>query len=170
MGNFDTSECERIVRWTDAAAAAAAVRGVSGREILERIRTGKHPAPPMAALIGFQIQEVAEGRVVMTLTPHPSLANPMGTIHGGAAATLLDTAMGCAVHTLLPVERGFATLELKLNYVRPIHINGDDMIGEGRVLNVSRQTVLAEGSLRDRAGKLFVHATATFSLFDMPIN
>lgn len=159
---------QRQVVWADPIAAAMKVQGLNGREVIERIRDGLHPEPPMAVLIGFHIRSVEDGVVVMSLKPHESLSNPMATVHGGAIATMLDTAMGCAVQTRLDATRWCATLELKMNYVRPIQVNVEEILGEGRIIHLGRQTALTEGLVRDGKGKLYVHATATFSVFEMP--
>jgi len=161
------SKRERVVTWSDPVAAARSSIGMTGRQLMEAIRDGRHPEPPMAALVGFHIRDVHEGRLVMTLEPHGALSNPMNLVHGGAVVTVIDSAMACAVYTLLPSARGLSTLELKTNFVRPLRLDMGEIECEGRVLNVGRQTALAEGDIKDAAGKLYVHATATFSVFDL---
>jgi len=157
---------ERFVTWSDPVAAAKSSIGMTGRQLMEAIRDGRHPEPPMAALVGLRIRDVDEGRLVITLVPHGALSNPMNFVHGGAAATVIDCAMACAVYTLLPAKRALSTLEIKINFVRPLRLDMGEIECEGRVLNVGRQTALAEGDVKDAAGKLYVHATATFSVFD----
>lgn len=161
---------ERRIVWVDPAAAGARTLGLDGREVLARIRDGHHPEPPMAVLVGFHIRSVEDGRVVMSLEPDQSLCNPMGTVHGGAVATMLDTAMGCAVQTRLGSTRWCATLEMKMNYLRPVPVDVRELLGEGRAIHIGRQTALTEGQVKDNRDKLYVHATATFSIFEIPLN
>src|SRR5258708_4772865 len=97
---------ERIVRWEDPEALAAAGRRMSGLEFFEAMRDGRLPPPPVCELIGFTVTEVGDGHVVMSTMPHEAQYTPIGTVHGGIIATLLDSVMGCAVHTKLPVGRG----------------------------------------------------------------
>src|SRR5204863_3531112 len=110
----------RLVEWDDPAALAARGRDMAGLDFLRAMVEGELPAPPIARLLGTRIVEVAWGEASFTLTPCESLYNPIGMVHGGVTATLLDSAMGCAVHSELPAGAGYTTLELKANYLRPI--------------------------------------------------
>jgi uncharacterized protein (TIGR00369 family) len=118
----------------------------------------------MAKLIGFRMAVVDEGRIVMELDPHESLENTIGLLHGATAAALLDTAMGCAISTVLPAGRSSVTLDLKLTYLRPLSVRSGTIAAEGRVIKLGRQTSYTEGFVRDGKGNLAVHATATFSM------
>ena len=128
------------------------------------IRDGVLPPPPLARLIGFQLRGVEEGRIVMELEPHESLENTIGLLHGATAAALLDTAMGCAISTMLPAGQGAVTLDLKLTYLRPLSVKSGKISAEGKIIKLGRQTSYTEGFVRDGAGNLAVHATATFSM------
>lgn len=136
-----------------------------GLSFLQRIVDGSLPSPPMAHTLGFRLVEVAEGRARFQGTPSFRLYNPIGVVHGGYAATLLDSAVGCAVHTTLAKGEGYTTLELKLNLVRAITEGTGLLEAEGRIIHRGRTTATAEGSLRDRAGKLYAHATTTCMIF-----
>lgn len=105
--------------------------------------------------------ELDEGRVVLSLSTKPDFANPLGSVHGGIAATLLDSALGCAVHTTLPAGVGFTTLELKVNYIRTVAVDAGRLTAEGTTIHVGRRTATAEGRVTDERGKLIAHATTT---------
>ena len=112
-------------------------------------------------LLGMQFDEIDPGRVVMSLTTNPDFTNPLGTVHGGIAATLLDSVMGCAVHTMLPAGVGYTTLELKVNYIRAAKIDGLTLSAVGTTIHVGRTTATAEWKVVDENGKLIAHATTT---------
>ncbi len=158
------SRRERVVDWQAPGPVAKAAAGMSGLEFMRAIRDGIVPEPPMARLIDFRMRVAEPGRIVMELEPHESLENTIGLLHGAAAAALLDTAMGCAVTTMLPVGQASVTLDLKLTYLRPLSVQSGTIAAEGKVIKLGRQTSYAEGFVRDGAGNLAVHATATFSL------
>jgi uncharacterized protein (TIGR00369 family) len=155
---------ERVVDWQAPGPAAKAAAGMTGMEAMRAIRDGVLPPPPMARLIGFQMRVVEEGRIVMELEPHESLENTIGLLHGATAAALLDTAMGCAISTMLPAGQGAVTLDLKLTYLRPLSVKSGKISAEGKIIKLGRQTSYTEGFVRDGAGNLAVHATATFSM------
>jgi uncharacterized protein (TIGR00369 family) len=158
----------RVIEWQDPVATAETGRGMSGLEYLERIRDGELPAPPIAALVGFTLAEVVPGRVVYECAPGEFHYNPLGSVHGGIAATLLDSAMGCAIHATLPKGRFYTTVELKVNYVRAITAATGPIRAIGEVIHPGRQIATAEGKLVDGAGKLYCHATTTCLVFDLP--
>ncbi|MEU8541533.1 PaaI family thioesterase [Streptomyces sp. NPDC048717] len=135
---------------------------MTGLELMRRVRT-EHPdgIPSIGRLIGMRFDEVEPGRVVVSLDTRPDFANPLGTVHGGIAATLLDSAMGCAVHTTLPAGTSYTTLELKVNYIRAARTDGQKLTAEGTVIHAGRRTATAEGRVRDEQGKLIAHATTT---------
>ena len=155
---------ERVVDWQAPGPAAKAAAGMSGIEAMCAIRDGILPPPPMARLIGFRMAVVDSGRIVMELDPHESLENTIGLQHGATAAALLDTAMGCAISTMLPAGQGAVTLDLKLTYLRPLSVKSGTISAEGKLIKLGRQTSYTEGFVRDGAGNLAVHATATFSM------
>ena len=132
-----------------------------GLSFLQRIVDGSLPSPPMAHTLGFKLVEVSDGRARFQGTPSSRFYNPIGVVHGGYAATLLDSAVGCAVHTTLAKGEGYTTLELKLNLVRAITEDIGLLDAEGRIIHRGRTTATAEGTLRDQAGRLYAHATTT---------
>ena len=158
------SRRERVVDWQAPGPVAKVAAGMSGMEAMCAIRDGILPEPPMARLIGFRLRIAEQGRIVMELDPHESLENTIGLLHGATAAALLDTAMGCAISTMLPAGQGAVTLDLKLTYLRPLSVRSGTISAEGKVIKLGRQTSYTEGFVRDGGGNLAVHATATFSM------
>lgn len=154
---------ERVVRWDDPfeALREAQRQGFSGIEFLRAIRAGELPRPPMIELLGMSLDVVEEGRVVFVVEPSEYHYNPIGVVHGGLAATMLDSAIGCAVQTLAPAGVAYTTVELKVNYIRPLRSGMGVVSGEGTVLHFGRQTALAEARLTGPDGKLYAHATST---------
>jgi uncharacterized protein (TIGR00369 family) len=147
--------------------SADTLKSVSGLEFLRGISAGQYPRPPIGELMGFGPTEVEEGRVVFSGTPGPQHYNPLGTVHGGYAATLLDSCLGCAVHTTLPAGVGYTTLELKVSYLRAITADTGIVRAEGRVIGSGRRAAFAEGSLTDRNGRILAHATTTCLIFPL---
>src|SRR5881409_2097459 len=125
---------------------------LSGLEHLRLLADGTLPPPPMNVLMGFDLVEVDDGRVVFAATPSERLYNPLGSVHGGFAATLLDSAMGCAVQTRLPAGVGYTTLELSVNLVRGITVATGPVLAEGTVRHAGRRTATAEAALTAEDG------------------
>jgi uncharacterized protein (TIGR00369 family) len=139
---------------------------VTGLELLQAIAAGEAPGAPIAELLGFEPVEAEEGRVVFACVPRPEHYNPLGSVHGGLAATLLDSAMGCAVHSTLPAGAGYTTLELKVNFTRPITADTGPIACEGAVMHRGGRTATAEGRvIAEGSGKLLAHGTTTCLLF-----
>jgi uncharacterized protein (TIGR00369 family) len=135
---------------------------MTGLELLRAIAAGEAPGAPIGELMGFAPVEAEEGRVVFAAVPGPDHYNPLGVVHGGLAATLLDSAMGCAVHTTLPEGVGYTTLELKVNYTRPITTDTGRIVCEGLVLHRGGRVATAEGRvIAEQTGKLLAHGTTT---------
>ena len=138
---------------------------LSGMEYIQAIFRGELPAPPISELMGFRGVEAAPGRAVFELEPGPQHYNPIGSVHGGVALTLLDSAMGCAVHTLLKAGVAYTTLEVKTNFVRPITAETGVIRCEGIVIHLGSRIATAEGKLTDSTGKLLAHGTTTCLIF-----
>ncbi len=138
---------------------------LSGIEYLRKMMTGELALSGMAQLMDFRLVEVAEGRAVFSIKPDERHYNGLGIAHGGLAATLLDSAMGCAVNTMMPAGKVFTTLEMKINYTRPMNRESGEVLCEANVIHVGSRTATAEGRIVDRAGKLYAHGTATCILF-----
>jgi uncharacterized protein (TIGR00369 family) len=160
-----SEERTRTVSWEDPRALAKAGEGLSGLEYLQKIVRGELPPPPIGALMNFRISELSEGRAVFVVEPAEYHYNPIGVVHGGVAATLLDSAMGCAVHSTLPAGASYTTLEIKVNYIRPISVETGPVRGEANVIHVGRRTAVAEGRILDEKGKLYAHGTSTCIIF-----
>ena len=132
---------------------------------MRRISRGEIESGPMVRLLGMHISEVDEGRVVITAEMRPEHENGLGIAHGGFAATLLDSALGCAVNTVMPAGKIFTTLEMKINYVRPVVRDAGPLSCIANVIHAGRTTATAEGRIVDASGKLYAHGTATCILF-----
>lgn len=150
---------------TTTAELAATLGSLSGLELL-RAATSLADAPPnIGALIGMQTEEVEFGKVVFSARTRPDFANPLGSVHGGICATLLDSAMGCAVHSTLEAGVGYGTLELKVNYIRTVPTDGRKLTATGTVIHSGRSTATAEGKIVDEDGKLVAHGTTTCLIY-----
>ncbi|CAN5856024.1 hypothetical protein BH11PSE1_BH11PSE1_16510 [soil metagenome] len=140
---------------------------LSGLEQLRAIFIDKTKGPVgMGVTMGFDHFEAEEGRVVFGATPHEGVYNPIGTVHGGFAATLLDSCLGCAVHSQLKAGQGYTTLELKVAYHRAMTKDTGPVRAEGMVINMGRRAAFAEGKLTDLNGRLYATATSTLLVFD----
>ena len=141
------------------------IKAHSGIDFLRRIASGEVPQPPITRTLGFRLAEVAPGFALFTMTPQYRHYNPIGSVHGGVAATLLDSCMSCSVQTHLEKGLGYTTLELKVNMVRPITEKTGPIRAEGRSLYVGRRSATAEGKIIDANGTLLAHGTTTCMIF-----
>lgn len=159
---MDVPARSRVVTWEDPRSAVDAAHGKSGLELLT-LMLGRHlPPPPIAMTLGFHLVEVSEGRAVFAGEPGEHLYNPIGTVHGGWAMTLLDSAMGCAVHSTLAAGERYTTVEVKVNFVRPVTLDTGPVRCEGAVLHRGGTIATAEGKLvAEASGKLLAHGTTT---------
>lgn len=146
--------------------SAEAQRGVTGLEFVQGLANGALPLNAMAETLGYDIVEAERGRVVITAEPRETHLNPAGTVHGGLAATMLDSCMGLAVHSMLDKGIGSTTLEFKISFVRPVTPETGVIRAEGVVINQGRRIGTAEGRVTDRQGRLLVHATTTCLIFE----
>lgn len=140
---------------------------MSGLEFLAAIRDGRLPGPPIGLVLAFRLIEVEHGRAVFEGRPSFEHYNPIGTVHGGYASTLLDSCMACAVQSTLPRGTGYTTLEFKVNLVRAITVDTGVVRAEGKALTVGRRIGTAEGRLVDSAGKLLAHGTTTCLIMEL---
>lgn len=139
----------------------------TGLEMLQRLIDGHYPAPPIGATMGFGLVEVSEGRAVFRGLPGERHLNPLGSVHGGFAATLLDSALGCAVHTTMAKGEAYTTAEFKVNLTRPITSRTGEVVCEGRVIHRGRTLAVSEATLKDKDGKLLAFGTETCSIFPL---
>lgn len=160
MTNLQTSRT-RVISWEDPTAAVQTGKTISGIAYLKALQAGELPPPPFAVLLGIWITEVSEGRVVFAAEPAEYHYNPLGTVHGGVIATLLDSALGCAVQSMLPAGTSYTTLELKVNYLRPVTAKTGIVYCEGKIIHLGGRIATAEGRLTGAGGKLYAHGTTT---------
>lgn len=144
------------------------VAGRSGLELMQAMLRGELPYPPIARTLDFMLMSVEEGRAIFQGRPGPAHLNPMGGVHGGWFATLLDSALGCAVQTSLPPGRGYTTAELSVNLVKGLTPSVPRVRAEGRVLHCGRQLATADARLVGADGTLYAHATTTCLVFELP--
>lgn len=156
-----TQPRERTFCWDDPGAIAAAGAGMSGAEFFAAIAAGTIPPPPILRALDFDGVDFGEGRAVFRLTPREFHYNPLGTVHGGVFATLLDSACGCSVHTLLPQGVFYTSLDLSVKFLRPVTVGTGPITAEATVVHLGRRTALAEGRITDAAGKVYVTATSS---------
>jgi uncharacterized protein (TIGR00369 family) len=151
----------RTYSWSDPLAMAAAGRELSGIDFLRAVSEGRLPTPPIAATIDIRMLEIEEGRVVFGAEPGEFHYNPIGVVHASLAMTLIDSAIGCAVHSLLPAGVGYTSLETKVNFVRPLTRETGPVSCEGSVIHAGSRVATGEARLLDASGKLYAHGTST---------
>lgn len=156
------------LRPADAPRPSLRITELSGLETLQAIFAGELPPPPIGETLDFVPIRMEPGLAVFQGRPLRRHYNPLGTVHGGWFATLLDSAVGCAVHTTLPAGRGYTTLELKVNMIRALTDKVPLVRAEGKVIHTGRQVATAEGRIVGPDGKLYAHATTTCMVFDHP--
>ncbi len=142
------------------------VAGMAGKQVLQAISEGNLPAPPISRTLTFWLVEVGDGFAAFEGETGPHLLNPMGTVHGGWALTLIDSAAGCAALTLLPAGVAYTTVETKANFTRPIMADTGRVRAEGRVIGRGRQIMSAEARILDSAGRILAHGTSTLMVLN----
>ncbi|WP_068825832.1 PaaI family thioesterase [Pseudomonas sp. BMS12] len=175
----DQSREERLIAWRQAEQQARTklaepgtlplkqVSTMSAQEFFDRIGNGELPSPPFGHLIDFIPLEWEPGRFLFQGTPDSRHYNPLGSVHGGYAATLLDSCMGCAVHTQLQPGQGYTTLDLRISYVRALTASTGPIRAEGKILHLGRSTALAEGRIYDVDDRLYAVGSTTCMVFDL---
>jgi uncharacterized protein (TIGR00369 family) len=158
-----TQPRSRTFSWADPLETAAAARELPGLEAIRAIAAGELPPPPIASLLDFEIALVEPGHVVFAVEPAEWMYNPIGSVHGGVAATLLDSSLGCAIHTVLDAGTRYTTTDLHVRYVRAMTADTGRVLADSRVVHVGRKLATAEGRLYAEAdpSKLFAHATTS---------
>ena len=145
-------------------------QGRRGLDYFRQIIAGELSPPPMLALLGIRVAEADEGRVVFTATVEEAHYNGMGVAHGGFAATLLDSALGSCINTMMPPGRRFTTLELKVNLTRPLTKEVGLLRCEAKVVHLGSRTATSEGRITDRQGRLYAHGTTTCIVVEAPLS
>jgi uncharacterized protein (TIGR00369 family) len=158
----------RVVEWSDPTLVAKAGQGRDGLAFLRALMAGEISPPPLIALLGIDLVAAEPGRVTMRMGPGEYLYNPLGSVHGGALASLLDSVMGCAVHSTLPLGRGYTTLEIKVNYLRAVTAASGPLTAVGEIVHAGRRQAVAEARLTDGTGRLCATASTTCLLLDAP--
>jgi uncharacterized protein (TIGR00369 family) len=158
----------RTFTWSDPQLNAAEIGRRSGLQTLHAMIDGELPAPPILHLIGATGMEAEEGRVTVLMPAAEFHYNPLGTVHGGIIATLLDTAAGCTVHSTLPAGVGYTSLDLSTRFIKPVTTGSGLLRCEGSIVSRGRRVAVAEARLTDERGALVAHATSTCMLFELP--
>ena len=162
---MNDSRRTRTIAWADPRTHIEAFRTMSGLQALQAVMRGELPPPPIAVLMNITIVEVEEGRVVFAGVPQEYHYNPIGSIHGGFAATIFDSAMGCAIHSMLPGGVGYTTLDLHVRFVRPLSHETGEVRCEARAINVGKTIGTADARLTDSSGRLYGSATTSCAIF-----
>ncbi len=158
----------RTYTWADPLPQAKKGLAVDGLTYMQMMIAGEVDAPPIARTMGFDLVEVKKGYARFEVVPQEFHYNPIGVVHGGLAATLLDSALGCCVHTTLPQGVGYTTLQLNVNLVRGITVDTGRLKCDGKVVHGGRQMATAEATITDMNGKLYAHGTTTCLIFPLP--
>jgi uncharacterized protein (TIGR00369 family) len=158
---------ERTVSWQDPMETAMAGRGREGLPFLRSMVDGEVPPPPIANLLGMRLVSVSPGEAVFALTPDESMYNPIGVVHGGIVCTLLDSALGCALHTTLPAGKGYTSVEIKVSYLKAVRHTSGLLTATGRVVRAGSRVGFTEGEVVDASGALVATATSTLLVFDV---
>jgi uncharacterized protein (TIGR00369 family) len=157
---------ERTFTWTDPAALAQRLFTFQGLEWLEAMKSGELPPPAVVSALGMDIEELREGGISFSMRAQEWMCNPAGVIHGGMAATLLDTVLTLAVVSALPQGKSAQTIDMNIHYVRPLFPNGEKFVAEGKAVHVGATIGTAEGRVHNASGKLIAHGTATLAILD----
>jgi uncharacterized protein (TIGR00369 family) len=152
---------QKTITWYDPLAAAKQGAAMAGVDHLRAMLDGKLPPPPIATHFDLALVSVEPGDVTFVCTPDESVYNPIGLVHGGLVCTLLDSVTGCAVQSTLPVGLAYTSVEIKVNYLRPVHGHTGELRARGWLTKPGRRVAFAEGDVRDSAGKLFATASST---------
>ena len=159
----------RTYEWEDPRVDPRELAGMTGQDMFAAMNDGRLPRPPIMYTMDMNAVEVIrEGEVHVTLTPQEFHYNPLGTVHGGVIATLLDTAAACSVHTTIPAGMTYTSLDLNTKFLRPVTVGSGMLRCEGTVTHRGRQIALAEARLYDAQGRLVAHATSSCLIFPIP--
>ncbi|WP_329044813.1 PaaI family thioesterase [Amycolatopsis sp. NBC_01488] len=161
MTDVEAQVRSKTITWQDPLETARLGATMSGFDYLTAVAEGRVPGPPIAAHFGLRWEHIGHGEVVAVAEPDESLYNPIGMVHGGVAATMLDSVVGCAVHTTLPAGVGYSSVELKVSYLRAIHAGRGEIRATGRVVKEGSRIAFAEGEIRDAEGNLLATASGT---------
>ena len=158
----------RSINWRDPMATRAAAASIPGLAYWRNVADGHLPPPPIGELFGMRVRAVGPGKITFTCTPDGSMYNPLGTVHGGTVCTLLDTAVGCALHTTLPQGVGYTSVEIKVSYLKQVTLASGELTAVGTVVKAGSRIGFTEGSVTDSSGALVATATSTLLIFELP--
>jgi uncharacterized protein (TIGR00369 family) len=161
-------ERSRTVTWRDPQRPAEVGLGMAGIDYLEAMIAGKIPPPPISGLIQMGLAEAEPGRVTFRCTPDASAYNPIGAVHGGLVCTLLDSVAGCALHSTLPRGKGYTSVEIKVNYLKPVRASSGELTAVGTLVKAGSRVGFTEGVVTDASGTVVATATSTLLVFDLP--
>ena len=161
---------ERTYQWEDPMQGASEGGAMSGYDYLRAMTDGKLPLPPLLHTLDFKVGSLDKGIVSFEFEPQEFHYNPLGTVHGGVITAILDSAMGCSVHSLLPAGTFYTTLELKVNFLKPITIKSGTLKATGKVINLGSRTALVEAQLTGSNGTIYAHAVSTCMLIQQSSN
>jgi uncharacterized protein (TIGR00369 family) len=150
----------KTVTWHDPAAIVAGGAGLSGLEFMQAVAEGRLPPPPIGQLVGMRPTKVERGLVVFECTPDESVYNPIGVVHGGLVCTLADSVMGCAVHTTLEAGVAYTSVDITVNYLRPVTLASGTLVATGKVIKPGRRIALAAAEIHDADGRLVATGTS----------
>jgi uncharacterized protein (TIGR00369 family) len=165
--SHDEKHRSKTVTWQDPAANARDIARTSGLDYLAGIKDGRHPPPPVAMLLGYRIHDVREGFAAFRLDPQECHYNPFSSVHGGILSTLLDTTMTASVLTTLAPGRTCATVEIKVNFIRPVNVDSGTLTCKAEPIHVGRNLATAEGKVKDSKGRLCAHGVCTCSILEV---
>jgi uncharacterized protein (TIGR00369 family) len=157
----------KVVSWHDPAPTTAAGLAMPGIEYLRAMVDGTLPPPPISGLMDFDMASAEPGRVVFTCRPDESSYNPIGAVHGGVVCTLLDSVAGCALHSTLPLGKGYTSIELKVNYLKAVRASSGLLTAIGTVVKSGSRVGFTEGVVTDASGAVVATATSTLLVFDL---
>lgn len=160
-------ERRRVVTWDDPAKTASFAGKISGMEFFAKLLAGELPPPPVMELIGARLDAIEPGKAVFSLEPSECHYNPIGVVHGGIIATMLDSAVGCAIHSALLAGTAYTTLEIKVNYLRGTTVSTGRIRAEGTAIHIGRRSAVAEGRVLDSTGKVMATCSTTCILFSV---
>jgi uncharacterized protein (TIGR00369 family) len=156
----------RTYSWADPVELAVAARSTHGLQFSQQLISGEQGPTPIFATLGYALTEISDGRAVYVGVPGPHVYNPIGTVHGGYAATMLESAASSAVQSTIPAGTGYTTLDLSVHYLRPVTEHTGPIRAIGTLINRGRRTALAHVELRDPTDRLLAHATSSCMLFE----
>jgi len=157
---------KRTFSWEDPLQGAKEAMTMAGADYFQAMNDGKLPLPPLLHTLNFKVESIEKGSAVFVFEPQEFHYNPIGTVHGGVISAILDSAMGCSIHSLLAARTGYTTLELKINFLKAITVKSGLLRAVGKVIHFGSRTALVEAQLTDQNGTIFAHGVSTCLIFD----